>query len=163
MKAGTFKAGQAKAATESFQIADHSGLTAYTRIEDGPQSIAIGQLVETHEEHWVNGYALGQQVDGREWRMANQSAVVSSGSTRFIETPLAKFGTHVAEIPSGDWIYQERDDDIIPDYRTLLLSCYARKLSATNGTLSLQWAVDAYTATVTSATTLTITDSSSVR
>lgn len=160
MKLGSFKLGQAKLATESFQVSDHSTWTAYSSVETGPQTIAVGQLVETDTEHWVNGYELGQQADGRKWRTAVEQDVTSSASVRIIETPLALYGTCVAEIPVGNWIYQERSWEIIPHYRTLVLSCYARKMSASNGTLSLQYAIDEDSITVTDATTTTVTDSS---
>lgn len=160
MKAGTFRAGQAKAAAECFQVADHTGLTAYTSGEIGPQTVAIAELVTTHDKHWINGYDLGQQPDGRKWRHASRTPFASSASVRIISTPLAKYGDKVAEIPNGDWLYQERSADLIPDYRTLLVSVYARKMSASNGTLALDWAIDDDTLTVTAATVDTITDSS---
>ncbi|MBC8448233.1 MAG: hypothetical protein H8D78_10815 [Chloroflexi bacterium] len=159
MKAGSgVKAGQAKTAARCVQVSRHDGLTAYGTAEIGPQTIGVGELVTLDApEHWVNGLTLGQQSDGRKWRHATRTPLMpTAGSLK--TTPLAYSGGNCYELVEAEWIRQERDDDIIPDYRPLVLSCYGYKPSAGNGALALEWSTDQDTVTVSAATATTLTD-----
>lgn len=166
MRLGSFKLGQAKLAKSARRVSDHTVLTAYDTTYIEAESFTTGQLVTATDMnggdplHWINGAVGGQQADGRKMRHAGGKTIAAASCAKITTTPLALFGDKVLELPEGDWAFQRISDDVLPDYRTLVVSCYAYKPSADNGTLNVQWSYNYETLTVTSATVSTITDSS---
>ena len=159
MKWGSGKASQFKFATESVQVGDHSGLTAYSTVGSGPEEVAIGQKVITANGHFLNGLTGGQQSGGKTMRHGIGQTILPA-STTVLTSALALYGTDCAQLEEGEYLWQEISHDILPHYRRVIVSVYASKQSASDGTLALDWSVDHENVTVTSATADTVTDTS---
>ena len=159
MKFGQVKAGQAKLATESFQIGSHSKFTAYARAAIDPEEILVGQLVTTTAAHYINGYTGGQQTDGRAMRHG-AGEIIMPLTTTILTSALALFGTDCGQLPEGEYLAQSISSDVMSAYRRYIISGYLYKNSSSDGTILMDWGYDEESVTVTSATSTAITDTS---